>query len=80
MLYVEIIFIIENINRDIIVLDNGKKVIVVIDELGRYFFNYKGYYFWIIFYLGGVCIDVFGYIFVCNVFSDLSVYLFNKKG
>lgn len=34
LLYVEIIFIIENINGDIIVLDNGKRVIVVINKLG----------------------------------------------
>lgn len=79
-LFEETIFITENTNGDIIVSDNGKEAIVVTDESGRYLFNYKGHHSRITFHPGGVCTDVFGHILVCNVSSDPSVHLLNKKG
>lgn len=79
-LYVETIFITENINGDIIVSDNGKRAIIVTNRSGRHIFNYKGHHSQTTFHPGGICTDVFEHILVCNVSSDPSVHLLNQKG
>lgn len=65
----------ENKNGDIIVFDMKKKVIVVVDKNGWYWFNYIGWYNELNFNFGGICIDKFGNILVCNIyFIDYSIY------
>lgn len=79
-LYVETIFITENINGDIIVSDNGKNAIVAIDHSRRHLFNYKGHRPLTTFRPGGICTDVFGHILVCNVSDNPNVHLLDQKG
>lgn len=46
-------------------------VVVVIDNKGRYWFFYIGYLIKFEFRLRGIVIDVFGYIFVCDLKIDI---------
>lgn len=79
-LYVETIFITENINGDIIVSDNGKNAIVAIDHSRQHLFNYKGHRPLNTFRPGGICTDAFGHILVCNVSDNPNVHLLDQKG
>lgn len=68
-----LMYIMENINRDVIVFCGFMKKVVVVDKVGKYRFEYRGYCFNINFLFMGICMDVFGYILVYS--SD--GYLFN---
>lgn len=46
-------------------------VVVVIDSEGMYWFFYIGYLIILEFRLRGIVIDVFGYIFVCDLKIDI---------
>lgn len=46
-------------NGDIIILDFEKEVVVVVDRLGKYCFNYLVDSFQIEFVFGDICIDVY---------------------
>lgn len=80
-LYGKPIYITENSNGDIIVSDEQRKAIVVVDEFGRHRFNYKGYHSLPEFNPRGICTDVFGHILVCNhSYHDPSVHLLDENG
>lgn len=53
----------------------------MVNKIGYYCFNYRGNYLLFEFNFCGVCIDVFGYILVCNYFYyDFFVYFFDENG
>lgn len=80
-LYVRPNYITENSNGDIIVSDETRKAIVVVDKVGRHRFNYKGYHSLPEFNPRGICTDVFGHILVCNYsYLDPSVHLLDENG
>lgn len=80
-LYGRPIYITENTNGDIIVSDGQRKAIVVVNEIGRHRFNYRGNHSLPEFNPRGVCTDVFGHILVCNhSYRDPSVHLLDKNG
>nr|XP_022309218.1 uncharacterized protein LOC111114969 [Crassostrea virginica] len=61
-------YITENkVNGDIVVSDDGKNALVVVDKSGRHRFDYKGQPIDKSFYPRGVCTDVLGRILVSHV-------------
>lgn len=80
-LYGRPIYITENSNGDIIVSDEQRKAIVVVDEIGRHRFDYKGHHSFPEFNPRGICTDVFGHILVCNhSYHHPSVHLLDENG
>lgn len=80
-LYGRPIYITENTNGDIIVSDEERKAIVVVNKIGRHRFNYKGNHSLPEFNPRGVCTDMFGHILVCNhSYDDPSVHLLDQNG
>lgn len=80
-LYRRPIYITENTNGDIIVSDEQRKAIVVVNKIGRHLFNYRGNHSLPEFNPRGVCTDVFGHILVCNhSYYDPSVHLLDQNG
>lgn len=55
-----LMYIMENINKDVIVFCGFMKKVVVVDKVGRYRFDYRGYCFNFIFFFLGICMDVIG--------------------
>lgn len=54
-------------------------VIVVMDFWGRCCFFYIGWFWGLKIWLGGICVDVMLYIFVCDGVIEL-VYIIDKDG
>lgn len=75
-MYEDFLYIIENMNRDIVIFDFFKKLVVVVDKLGEYWFDYLGFNKKIDFLFCGVCIDDWGYILVISCFED-NIYVLN---
>lgn len=74
-------YITENTNGDIIVSDEQRKAIVVVNKIGRHLFNYRGNHSLPEFNPRGVCTDAFGHILVCNhSYHDPSVHLLDENG
>ena len=70
-------YITENkVNGDIVVSDDGKNALVVVDKSGRHRFDYKGQPIEKSFYPRGVCTDVLGRILVSHIeLKRSTVYL-----
>lgn len=76
-MYSNLIYIVENKNGDIVIVDFLKYKVVLVDKLGEYWDYYKG---WLFnkreFDLYGVCIDVYGYIIVVDYMFGF-IYFFD---
>lgn len=80
-LYRRPIYITENSNGDIIVSDEQRQAIVVVDKFGRHRFNYKGHHSFPEFNPRGICTDVFGHILVCiHNYHHPSLHLLDENG
>lgn len=80
-LYGRPIYITENTNGDIIVSDEQRKALVVVDKTGRHRFDYRGNHSLPEFNPRGVCTNIFGHILVCNhSYHDPSIYLLDENG
>lgn len=71
-------FIIENRNGDILVFCL-LYVLVVMDCNGEFCFFYRGNNLKLRIWVYGLCIDVYLYIFVCDLMNNL-VYVIDKDG
>lgn len=75
------IYITENTNGDLIVSDEQRKAVVVVDKKGRHRFDYRGNHTFSEFNPRGVCTDIFGHILVCNhSYHDPTVHLLDENG
>lgn len=75
------IYITENTNGDIIVSDEQRKAIIVVDRIGQHRFNYRGNHSSPGFNPRGVCTNVLGHILVCNLsYHDHSVHILDQNG
>lgn len=80
-LIVYFLFLLENVNYDICIVDNYDCCVIVFDKKGIEKYIYKGFLLDYNFFLMGFCNDKWGYVFVCNCYElNFSVYLFNIKG
>ncbi|XP_061191656.1 uncharacterized protein LOC133199850 [Saccostrea echinata] len=76
-----LMYITENKNGDILVSDNERKSVVVVNKSGRHRFIYKGQQSESSFDPRGICTDIIGQILVCdfNLFNP-SVHLLHQDG
>lgn len=80
-LYKRPIYITENNNGDIIVSDEHKKAVVVVDTHGRHRFSYNGCSSAVEFHPRSVCTDLYDHILVCNYsYSHPSVHILDQNG
>lgn len=80
-LYGRPIYITENTNGDIIVSDEERKAVVVVNKVGRLRFTCRGNHSLPEFRPRGVSTDAFGHILVCNhSYHDPSVHLLDENG
>lgn len=80
-LYVFFLYLLENINSDICIVDIDICFVKVVDKNGKLKFFYSGFFLYVDFFFMGICNDFLRYVIVCNCYDfNFSVYLLDVSG